>query len=306
MKQDLDVTLASTLKDFYGLRDLSLKTPEEGLESNTYIIASATQKFVAKLYSSQKRAEAIALFQHNLKISDLPAPEVLKTLDGSLIAKYYKENYLVLSEYVDGEPLGWSAHSAHITPRVSGNLATNLAKMHKLSDATEIDYPLGADNILRLQNSNPETKRLQDMLTKVRKTMVHGDLTRENIFLNTQQSAVKSIIDFGDAHFDYITYDIAILLTQVYVTKSWGIDFDGIQNFLATYPKYNELTVAEKNTILPLMKVRNIGLLKQIESELGNSSADHETLESICNSLKTKLELLAKNQSRLEMMFTAD
>lgn len=307
MEQAPSTHFIDALERLYNLKNVNMKVPEDGLEGNTFIIMSGTQRFVAKVYGERKRAEAIAQFQNLLNSHDLPVPSILETLDGSLVATFGK-NYIILSAYVKGEQISWNADFAKIKPSLSASLAEALANIHKLSntmnDVAKIDHPLSAHNILSRLRNNHEVKHLQVALTEVRQSMIHSDLARENVFLTSNRDTVEAIIDFGDAHFDYITYDIATLLTQIYVTKSWGIDFDGIQDFLTVYNKHYELNTIEKNSVLPLMSLRNRGLLDQIESDLIAPNADSETLLSINSSLKTKLELLAKHQRRLRAITT--
>ena len=135
--------------------------------------------------------------------------------------------------------------------------------------------------------------------------MIHADLARENIFLDESHTHVRAIIDFGDAHFDYLTYDIAALLTQVYVTKSWGIDFRAIEEFMGVYLKQNPLGRRELQTIVPLMKLRNLGLLHEIEQKLQKGNPDSMSLESIRQSLEIKLRLLEEQGTHLEDIIQA-
>lgn len=303
MKQVPVAELIDALQSLYGLEGVSIRMPEDGLEGNTYIVTTGTKRFVAKLYDDRQRAETIARFQYRLKNHHLPVPDLLKTTSGDLVAVFRKA-YLAVSDYVEGGPLGWNADSAQIKSSLSSSLANAIARMHNLTHTidtgSQIDHSLSANSILKQFENSDETKYLQNILIEVRQSIIHGDLARENIFLTSDRKSLKAFIDFGDAHFDFITYDIATLLTQVYVTKTWGIDFAGIQDFLASYNKYNELSAKEKRSILPLMILRNQGLLAQIENELEHTKTNHETLESISKSLQAKLVLLAEHQQRLD------
>lgn len=303
MKIGLDINqLIGVLDNEYGLAETRITPPDDGIEGATYIISGGGQKFVAKIYGSQIHAVTIARFQDLLAARKLPTPGLMKTKTGSLTATI-SDKFVVLSEYLEGDPIGWNEDSLHIPVTISNDVAHVLAKMHTLDSFTtesKIDHSLSVENILAKAGTNIEYKETRRVLSTVRQVMVHGDLTRENILLNTSRSSVSGIIDFGDVHYDYITYDLAILLTQVYVTKTWGIDFAGIKDFLISYEKQNHLSLAEKESILPLMRLRNQGLLRQIKEQLGSSTEDREILESIKASLETKLELLSKNQDYLK------
>lgn len=86
----------------------------------------------------------------------------------------------------------------------------------------------------------------------------------------------------------------------MYVTKSWGIDFKAIEEFMEAYLKLNPLEQHELQTIIPLMKLRNLGLLHEIKQKLREGDSDSASLESIKQSLDVKLRLIEEHGTRLE------
>jgi Ser/Thr protein kinase RdoA (MazF antagonist) len=296
--------LVDILKDEYGLVYPVLDATKDGLESNTFIVTDGKYKCVAKLYNDIQRAETIVRFQNYLSAVQLPVPAILTTKSGSLTTRLGK-CILVLFEFIDGKPIGWSKESSSLSRALTLNIADIVANLHIASQSmrTEIklDHPLSVIRLVDRLDDSLCVRLSRDSLTFVRQAMIHGDLTRENVFLTKSQNSVKAIIDFSDAHYDYITYDIATLLTQVYVTKSWGIDFRGIEKFLASYNQLNTLQPVELETILPFMELRNKGLMQEINQRLvDEDGADRTTLESIRQSLRVKLKLLDKHSQRLK------
>ncbi len=302
MKKILDSELLELLQRIYGLADPVLSRPVSGIESSTYIIATKKRKYVAKLYDDVPSAKIIAQFQDRLSISHLPVPYILRTSSGELTTQI-DDGVMVISTFSYGEPIGWSKEFASLPSHLNTSLALVVAKMHLLSldidTKTKPSHRLSVERITGLQSYDSTKWPFLDKLQYVRKGMIHGDLARENIFISKSRKSVEAIIDFGDAHYDYITFDLAILLTQIYVTKSWGIDFDGIREFLAQYTQMNLLSERERETILPLMKLRNKSLLQEIEQKLRKENADVMTLDSIKRSLEFKLELLNEHGNRL-------
>jgi Ser/Thr protein kinase RdoA (MazF antagonist) len=296
--------LVDILKDEYGLVRPVLDAAEDGLESNTFIVTDGKRsRCAAKLYNDTQRAETVVRFQYYLSAAQLPVPAILTTKSGGLTARLGKCT-VVLFEFIDGTPIGWGKEFSSLSNALTLNIADIVANMHIVSQSLraegKLDHALSVTQLIdRLDNSSC-VKLSRDSLALVRQTMIHGDLARENVFLTRSQDSVKAIIDFGDAHYDYITYDIATLLTQVYVTKSWGIDFRGIEKFLTAYNQLNILQPAELETILPLMELRNKGLMQEINQRLVKDGANRTKLKSIRQSLEVKLELLEKHGQRLK------
>lgn len=281
--------LATLLQNEYSLLDCLIEKPEDGLEGNTFLIESKKQKYVAKVYDSQEQAETLAKYQNILHEADVPVPAIVKTQTGRLVARICS-HAVVLCEFGQGSPIGWRKEFANMANQLSRDMGHALAKMHIIGQNIthmKLAHALSAINEF-------------DDLKEVRRTLIHGDLTRENVFVDPITSKLTAIIDFGDAHDDYITYDIATALTQIYVTKSWGVDLDGIKDFLAAYDECNHLTQQERQTILPLMIFRNKVLLREIEHQLTQERDDHEDLQSIVQSVQTKLSFLKEHSSQIK------
>jgi Ser/Thr protein kinase RdoA (MazF antagonist) len=295
--------LTMILKQEYSLVNPICDIPEDGLEGNTLIVTDGEHKCVIKLFDNYKQAEAIAAFQYRLHAATILVPAIVPTKAGELTAKLGSVT-IVMSEFIDGVTIGWGKEFSEISESISATLAVALGDMHKKSQSLPINIAIGhsldTEHIIHYASDKLGFGRLLEDLQYTRKAMIHADLARENIFLNESCTHVKAIIDFGDAHFDYLTYDIATLLTQVYATKSWGIDFRAIEQFMDLYLKRNPLRQHELQTILPLMKLRNLGILHEIEQKLREGDPDSASLESIRQSLNVKLRLLEEYGTRLE------
>lgn len=302
---DANVTnrLADVLSGAYGLYDVILELPEEGLENKTYIVIGNQQKYVAKLYDSVPRALAVAQFQNALSAAGLPVPKIFSTNTGELISQL-DTNAMVLCAFAEGTPMGWSDDFASLAGPLSADMGRTVAAMHKTAQTLKLehklDHPLSVSRASAQLGSAWHARFPRYNLAQVRQSMIHGDLTRENIFVDRPLQSVAAIIDFGDAHYDYISYDIATLLTHIYVSKTWGIDFDGITDFLRAYTKLHALRPAELQTILPFMELRNRALLQDINERTHEPGADVLTLNSITQSLGVKLQLLDQRRPELE------
>lgn len=308
MKASIFVQLAAKLKRDYSLSDPRWDIPDDGVEGNTLVVTDEVHKCVIKFFDNHKQAETVAAFQHQLYIANLLVPAVIPTNTGELTVKLGSTT-IVMSEFIDGVTIGWGKEFSELSGSISVSLAKALGNIHKASQSLPINietgHSLDTEHIIHQAENRLDLGRLMEDLQNTRKAMIHADLARENIFLDESHTRVKAIIDFGDANFDYLTYDIATLLTQVYVTKSWGIDFKAIEEFMEVYLNRNPLERCELQTIVPLMKLRNLGLLHEIEQKLREGDPDSMSLESIRQSLAVKLCLLEEQGTRLEDIIQA-
>jgi Ser/Thr protein kinase RdoA (MazF antagonist) len=303
MKASIFVQLAMVLKREYSLSNPTWENPDDGIEGNTLIVTNDAHKCVIKLFNNHKQAQTVAAFQHQLYTANLLVPAITPTNNGELTVKLGSTT-IVMSEFIDGVTIGWGKEFSELSGSINASLANALGGIHKASQSIpvsmEMGHSLSIEHIIHQVEGKLAVGRLREDLQYTRKAMIHADLARENIFLDESHTHVRAIIDFGDAHLDYLTYDIATLLTQVYVTKSWGVDFEAIEEFMGVYLKLNPLERRELQTIVPLMKLRNLGLLHEIEQKLREGDTDSVLLESIRQSLEVKLRLLEEQSAHLE------
>ena len=71
-----------------------------------------------------------------------------------------------------------------------------------------------------------------------RQSVLHFDLTKENIFIKDDKIG---FIDFDDAKYGDSVCDIGILLSFLFVSKKRGVDKDSIKIFLDNYYENEEL-----------------------------------------------------------------
>ena len=294
--------IRNILINYYGFSNPNLIIPEDGLEGNTYIVASSELKYVVKVYHDNVRASLIAQFQHYLAETQPFIPKIHTNIQAEL-ATSVGNNTIVLSEFMDGRSIGWNSSYKSLSGKLTKTLAVAVASMHvraqTITLGPTLDHPLSTKQLIvgALPKLSAQLATLD--MVNVRQHMIHGDLARENVFLHKSDVSVKSIIDFGDSHYDYVSYDLATLLTQIYITKTWGIDFAGIRQFMDVYTHINILNETELQAILPLMELRNRGLLNDIDKRILVNEGDQETLISIKESLSVKIRLLEQHALRL-------
>lgn len=112
-----------------------------------------------------------------------------------------------------------------------------------------------------------------------RKSALHFDLTRENIFL---QKDKIFFIDFDDAKYGGSVCDVAILIANLFFSKSRGTDIEEMQTFIEKY--YGE-DIELKHIEQPLIKEYALNWINYI---LKGNEFDTSTEKSF----KTRYELI--------------
>ena len=114
-------------------------------------------------------------------------------------------------------------------------------------------------------------------------SMLHFDLTKVNIFYNDKNDKI-GIIDFDDAKYGPSVVDVAICCSLLFISKSKGIDTDGINTFINEYYSNDN-----KNEIMFIKEIA----LEWTKYILNNNQFDTSTNESF----KLKKELIEKELS---------
>ena len=86
---------------------------------------------------------------------------------------------------------------------------------------------------------NIKLKRINFFESNLRKSILHFDLTKGNIFYNKNTEKI-GFIDFDDAKYGETIIDIAILIANLYFSKTKQTNFEGIKIFLNEYYKNDD------------------------------------------------------------------
>ncbi len=294
----IDSYASSLLSDRYGLASKLIKPATVGLGESTFIVISESDtSSVLKYYNIYTRAESIAKLHNYLAEQGAPVPHVILNREGDLVCKQGKK-YAVLYTFCKGVAIGWTEISSKLSPELSRDLARITSNLHAvlLKDSESVNPHI---NILEYKSSDLAISSTLNK-TKLRRSIIHGDITRENVLLTTDRNAVNAIIDFDDAKYGYLAYDIAVLLTQIYVTKTWGIDMHGIADFMSAYSSELPLNKEELESIYTFMVQKNNELITECNQKLAEHIENQETLLSIHDSASQKLKLLELHQSELQ------
>lgn len=297
------------IKDFlesYNLGRASFKSVDEGLSSFALLVIDKDKKYILKIYDKKSNIETEAKFGKFLDDNNVPVAKIIRNTDDDLISSV--DNFKsILFNFCEGEPIKWE----NISNLLSENLAETVAQMHSLmmdnNSISAKDYRMceissssGITNQKIAEKIEEVKKERNEIdLSNSRIALIHADLTRGNILTNKDRNSINAIIDFGDAHNDYIAWDLAVLITHVFITKTYGIDWNALSTFIKKYYSLFPLLKNERNLIIPFIKIRNINLAVEVNISAKKDKENIKELLSIENSVMKKLDLVEKNQSRL-------
>ena len=292
--------------DYYGLKSAISESIGSGLSSFASMINQEDKKYVLKIYDKNSNIETEVQFGYYLYNNGIPTAKIIENLKGQLITTI-SDLRGVLFEFCIGEPIKWG----DINSSFSEHLAEILAKMHSLMlnnkkipakdyCRCEIDSAVGLSNVKIVQKRKEIEDSVKDaVFSDFRRGLIHSDLTRKNVLATKDKNDINAIIDFGDAHYDYIAWDLSVLITHIFITKTYGIDWKALSGFIKKYYSLFPLTKKEISAIIPFIKIRNLNLAIEVNRSASNNGKNIEELVSIENSVMTKLDLVEKNQHRL-------
>ncbi len=298
---------------FYDIKDPELEPISSGLSGSATLVSHKEKKYVLKICKKDTGIETEARFGDLLKKKDFPVATIVKNNSNELVTTVGDYSG-ALFDFCTGREMGWN----HLSTTFSENLAKIVARMHLLmvNDNTivaqkrhgsVIDNVSGVTNseIAELWTSIGEESKDIDF-SELREGLVHSDLTRQNILVTENGDEINAIIDLGDAHYDYIVWDIAVLIAHVFVTKTYGIDWDALEVFTKTYYSLFSLSQQEKNVIIPFIKIRNINLAIEVNRLALKDNNNINDLLSIENSVISKMKIVEDNYHRLSELLTGN
>ncbi|GEM_PF-862881 len=280
----------------------------KGLNRSASLIVGSGKKYVLKTHKLSRQFDTEVYFNNYLSEKGYPVAKVIKNKDNELIT--LEDGWqAAIFEFKKGVEI----NSASINNNLAIDLAKVIAKLHKEMYNQDI---ISAENRFGCRISSVEGVNNQEIINKwkslnnesknintndFRKSLIHGDLTRENILTTSDKRHVDAIIDFGDSHNDYIAWDLAVLLTHIFITKTYGIDFPALKTFIDTYNYYLPLPKEESWSLIFFMKIRNLNLAIEVNSlQKIQPMINKDELISIENSALTKLEMIEDNKQKLQ------
>lgn len=259
------VDLKKILTIEYLMNVTKIEKNDESTNQNVYIIYTTLEKYVVKIYKELKHVESMIKVHEYLYENNIYVPNIVinKKEKGFSILN---NNYIIVYTFLNGTQLGKTYKK--IPNEIIKKLANQVRRMH------DITHDIEKYNLDKV----PFTidKKFD------RNSLLHFDLTKMNIFLNNEKIG---FIDFDDAKVGPSVYDVAILCSLLFFTKSSGVDKNGCRLFIETYyEKDRELMKNETKYIKEIS-------IKWIDYIMSNNLFD----TSLKSSFEIKKQLIIKS-----------
>lgn len=222
---------------------------------NVYIVYCNDNKYVMKIYNNIQHTMAMINLHRVLNQSKLYVPKVARSSTNSEYTTL-KDKYIVLYSFLDGHQVVWNTDKINLTDYEIDKLAKAVRKIHNITNNKNIGLP----NLSFGNNME-------------RKSVLHFDLTRNNIFIDTEQDRI-GFIDFDDAKFGASVCDVSILIANLFFSKSKGANIEDMHKFIDAYYE-NDLKLKE----IEVPKIKEFALM-WIDYVLAGNEFDSSTTES--------------------------
>lgn len=247
--------LTKILTDKYNMKINEIQRNLQSTVGNVYMVYSNINKYIIKIYNDIKHTKTMVNLHRVLNEQKFYVPIVISNKLGNEYTTF-NDNYIVLYSFLYGHQIAWNTDKINLTDYEINKLAKTVRKLHNITNNEVIGLP-------QLSFGN-------DMK---RKSVLHFDLTRNNIFINDEQNRI-GFIDFDDAKFGAAVCDVAILITNLFFSKSKGVNLEGMNKFIDAYYE-NDLKIKE----LEIPRIKEFGLM-WIDYVLRGNEFDTSTTES--------------------------
>lgn len=251
-----------------------------GTVQTNFLLCTNTGKYVFRYY--ENRSEESVLFESNLikylKDNKYPCPAPLGNNKGGFVGKY-NEKPFVIFEFVEGE------HLENSTESQKKQLIENVAKLQNITKNYDPQYKeyrwnydlelckeLAQKEADKINTNNAkeklvwfeeELKRI-DLPNTLPKGICHCDFHFSNILF--KNGSFNALIDFDDANYTYLTFDLASLLNPFISDFEWDtwskfkkdddvFNFEEAREVIQEYMKHRPLDSNEKRYLFDVFKL---------------------------------------------------
>lgn len=264
-KQIVKNELLRTCREKYNFQIERIQKNEQSTDKNVYDIYCNKDRYIMKIYNNIEHTKSMVNLHNKLRLSRINVPKIITTKENENYTQILKEKYIVVYSFIEGKPIERNIQTGLIDKQTIISIAQMVKKIHKLTEnRNEFNLP-----ILPFINNSK------------RKSLLHFDLTKNNI-LKSHNGKIN-IIDFDDAKYGDSVCDIAILIANLFFSKTYGVDLEGMNEFINEYYSDN----------LELRKIEE-PLIKKYALEWIKYTLDgHEFSASLTESFKVKYKLIS-------------
>lgn len=236
-------------------------------ENTVYFITTSKGKFVLKIFETaqSKFINFQVRLMKTIEKANLPSPKIILTNKKQPLCTH-KNKKLLIQEFAPGKkPKVYNKELTKDAGKIFGLLMKTLIK------AKDKEAPSWGEHQFRLNikekkwrsfNIQEERKQLHEEMKSlnkggIRRSIIHGDLHSSNFLAS--KNKVSAIIDWDDAHIDFVPQEIAVTLAHMFIGKT--IQKKKIKLFMKEYEKNFKLNTEEKRAIYHFIKKRFISVI---------------------------------------------
>ena len=250
------IIIKRIIEDNYKLKNIKIVKNEISTDGNVYNLRATQGKYILKVYNDEKHSIAMKELLTRLQREKFYVPKIINDRKKEKYIEINDKDFMIYS-FLDGKKI--SEEFGNIPNNITRKLANELRRFHDVCS----DF----DNI-GLKNINFFNHNL-------RKTVLHFDLTRDNIFYNKGIDKI-GFIDFDDAKYGEAIIDVAILITNLYFSKTRGAHIEGVKTLVEEYYKNDN---ENKTKEIVLIKKAAIMWINYILNENEFDSSTKDSLE---------------------------
>ena len=267
------------------------------LANTVYLLKTTKSKYILKV--CEQSPKGLVKFQidiiNYLNKKGLPVAVTLNTKTKRKFI-HYNGKLILIQKFIEGK------HPKKINEELIKEIANLFGLMHKhllrlklkgkhtcLNHFKPSPYKVGRTPEI---NFRKEEKDLIKHLQKIkrnntRRCIIHSDLRDINLLV--ENNKVKAIIDWDDAHEDYLAYDIGVFLLDLTV-KNGKVNRKILKQFFQEYEKHNKLTKEEKEAVYYFIQARLLSTIAWCSKQIKIHKEHMGRLK------KTQLQMIRKYQ----------
>lgn len=251
-----------------------------GAVQTNFLLQTTKGKFVFRYY--ENRSKNSVLFESGLikRLTDknYPCPAQFKNRDGEFVCTYKGKPFIIF-EFVEGK------HLKNPNEKQKKELVKKVAELQNITKNfrpknTQFRLNYNVENCRKLarkeaekigtENAQQKLKWFENELSKLElpkslpKGVCHCDFHFSNVLF--KDSKFNALIDFDDANYTFLVYDLAALINPFIKSFEWNswtkfkkdenvFDFRESRKIVAEYMKYRPLSNDEKEYLFDVFKL---------------------------------------------------
>ncbi|MDK2952360.1 MAG: homoserine kinase type [Kosmotogales bacterium] len=282
VKKHLNISDIEEIVSKYNIGKLvHFKSIESGSVQLNYLLITEKRKYVLRYYCEERSKESV-LFELNLIIYLLkhgyPTASPVKDVSGGYI-NFHEDKSLMIFEFIEGK------HVENPTIIQRNLLIKKVAELNGITKNYRPVYRkfrwnynqefcrnLAKEKASEIGSENAKEKywwmagelEKLNLPSNLTRGVCHCDFHYSNIFFDDDRFV--ALIDFDDANYTYLTYDLVSLMNPFLPEFSWKtwekfdreeniLVFDECRDILREYLKYRPMSFLEKRHIFDVCKL---------------------------------------------------